>query len=381
MGHPPPLCGFPRPRESNTPLIMRTSTALLAALLLALGGLTAWLLWERAPPPAPTKAAPVTEGGGLAAVAPLPGLDEVARPEPAHNPHLAAAFENAPARLAVRAAMAVEGERRLVVDVASLKATAPGQAAMRCMMRRSGDELDRMKERSGFEPFEQIDEMAVVDGMAVARGRLGDVKWAQMHPSGEDIEPEPYGEQGQLYMRGNRGVATWGEEILLGDGGREELMAAIDRIEGRAEGAQVPGLGGTSGLLPAEDLFEVVPVPYELRESLEAWFREHKTGLGFAVQATDAGVQITARFNGDAQTVKLLSEAFEALKEGTGQDGRLGDDEAGPRPDPFRGLLKNLTHSPIEGGIEATLVAPLAAVLEVMGPCASEDGEEVPDSP
>lgn len=351
---------------------MRTSTALLAVLLLALGGATAWLLWEREPRPVTQKAAPVTEAAALAAVAPLPGLDEVGRD--ARDRRLATAFEDAPARLALRAAMATEGERRILVDVAGLKATAPGQAVLRCLVARAGEHVDDMKTRSGFQPFEQIDEMAVIDGMAVARGRLADVKWGEMNPTGDTIEPEPYGDSGQLYLRGDRGVASWGDEILLGDGTREQLIAAIDRIEGRAEPGKVPGLGGTSGLLPAEDLFEVLPFPYEAREALESWFREHAVGLGFAVQASDAGVQVSVRFNGDAETVKMLSEAFEALKAGSLEkpDGRLGDDEHPPRPDPVVGLLKDLSLAPIDGGVEVTLAVSTATIVELMGPCAAE---------
>lgn len=344
---------------------MRTSTVLLSVLLLG-AALVVWLLWPHDPPPSPKgKAGPATVGETVAPPAPLPALggEGPDRADPARVAPLDA-IDHAPARLALRAALAAEGERRLVVDVAALRSTAPGQAVMRCLTRQAGDELDRMRERSGFQPLEQVDEMAVVDGVAIARGRLADVQWIKLNPHDEEIEPEPYGEKGRLYLRGSRGIATWGDEVLLGDGDREQLTAAIDRIEGRVPVDQVPPLNGTSGLLPAEDIFEVLPVDYEVRQALESYLEDHPTGLGFAVQASDAGVQVTLRFNGDDETVTMLTTALEAVKEGGLRPGER--EKLAP-------LVKALELERIEGGLEARLFAPLPLLLEIMGECATEE--------
>lgn len=318
----------------------------------------------------------MTEGRGLAAVASLPGLDAVA--EFIHDPRLAAAFENAPARLALRAVLAVEGKRRMLLDVAGLRANATGRAAIRCLKRRHQDELDLAKAHSGLEPFEQIDEVAWVDGLFVARGRLAEVNWSAMRHPVMAVEPEPFGERGQIY---NDGVATWGargEEIVLLDFMGGQLRDAIHRIEGRAEEAPELSLGGTLGLLPARDLFDLVPMPNETSSDLSAWLSGREARLGFAVQTTNAGVEVVARFNGDAHIVELLSQAFEDLKAGNFETEDVTLDTEAWAPDGlFHSVLKNLTHRPIEGGIEASLVVSLATAVQIMGPCAAEDGEDL----
>lgn len=346
---------------------MRPLTAVLALLLLGLGA-TAWVLFSQTPDPLPrTRSdAAVLPQGGAAVAAPLPALGGGGRGdgEPG-SAGVRDAIENAPARAALRAAMAQEAERRITIDVAGLRGTAPGQAAMRCLAQQGAEDLQRLRDRAGFDPFDQIDEMAVVDGVAVARGRFADVKWEKINEDRE-VEITPYGKRGQLYLTGDRGVATWGDQLLIGDGNRDQLIAALDRIEGRAEQDEVPELNGTAGLLPAEDLFEVLPVAYEVREPIRDYLREHHLGLGFALAASDAGVQVTVRISGDEEAVTTLTAALESARQGALQadfQERLAE------------LVKGIQIKRVEDGLEIVAEVPMAMLEEVMGPCAHEDGD------
>ncbi|MCA9527995.1 MAG: hypothetical protein KC549_17025, partial [Myxococcales bacterium] len=269
-------------------------------------------------------------------------------------------------RAAMRTAMQVAGERRVIVDVAGIRATAPGQAAYRCLLVQAKDEMDRLRSRSGFDPLAQVDEMAVIDGLPFARGRYEGVDWEKMRP-GDGATAEPHGEKGMLYLDGDRGVAVWDGQILIGDGNRDQLEAALDRIEGRIPAdPDIEPLAGTSGQLKADDLFEVLPIAYDVAEPVRTYLEEHGGPLTFAVAVAADGVRVSVHFQGDEELQSTLGAALEAARGGGVVEElreRFGD------------LLKNMEIKKENDGLLVQVFAPMAALQQLMGPCALE-GEE-----
>ena len=144
-------------------------------------------------------------------------------------------------------------------------------------------------------------------------------------------------------------------------------FSALDRIEGRIPAdPDIEPLTGTSGQLKADDLFEVLPIAYDVAEPVRTYLEEHGGPLTFAVAVAADGVRVSVHFQGDEELQSTLGAALEAARGGGVVEElreRFGD------------LLKNMEIKKENDGLLVQVFAPMAALQQLMGPCALE-GEE-----
>lgn len=178
----------------------------------------------------------------------------------------------------------------------------------------------------------------------------------------DGVEPEAYGEHAQLYRRGGPElVVRWNDQLLLVSDSESELLAAIDRLEGRsAERSTFPpdqAYGEVYGRLGAEALRRVLGS--ELRDRLP------QTDLEMEVHAdAQRDVLLVADAYGDANAMdigKLLAAALGAQRFAAVAE---GDDDLAQ-------LLDAFSVEQAEDGFRLQAAFTQSFVAEMLGECAT----------
>ena len=341
--------------------------AALAALFVLLGGALAWWLLSDSPAP-PVKAAPRVAAPEVVEAAPSapPPLPAVAHAPPS----LAQPAAPPPEPEYVKPATALEAAlgdpsapRRLVVDVAGILETRPAEILLRCLPRGDRRGIEKMREL-GFDPFKDVKTIAVVGEVPVIEGRFDGVSWAELEPERVVERPNP---RTTLYVDGDQAFALWDDRMLIGNRSRDEVLAVIARMEGEAPSGPAPKARGMAyGEIPAEDLFEVLPLSRDAARPLAALLTDEGAGLKFSVDVTDEGLAIDARLaEAGPIAAHALSAAFETAKAGGLQ--ASAKDELGE-------LLQSLNVRAQGADIAASMSVPVEVFARMLGDCA-EEGE------
>ncbi len=299
-----------QPRTLSKPL------ALCAGLLILVGtGLTLWVLADTPRPAAAATPTPAVEAA-LATPRPPPPLPRLG-PAAARRAQAGDAPRPSEVRPATPLAAALgdpSAPRRLVVDVAALLRTQPIQVALRCLPRMDRRALENMR-ALGFEPLTDLNTVAVIGEVAVLEGRFDAIDWAALDGAfeGERISPNTL-----LYQGDGAAFALWKGQLVIAHRDREAVLAVLARVEGDDPSGPAPTPRGMAyGQIPAEDLFEVLPIDRQVARPLAALLTDEGAGLAFSVDADDDGLTIDAHLaEGGPIAAQALASAFETAKAG-----------------------------------------------------------------
>lgn len=142
----------------------------------------------------------------------------------------------------VIAAMPARIERAaVVVEANALRHSPVGQMVVDCMLRESGGHLDEARQRLGFDFLEDLDRVTVIDDTYLLSGFFEGANWSQMFPGATATE---LGSKTTLWRtEGEPAMAVWNDQMVIAGKTEAEVMAVLDRLEGRAPRSLPPVMG------------------------------------------------------------------------------------------------------------------------------------------
>lgn len=141
-----------------------------------------------------------------------------------------------------------KGKTAVVVEANALRHSPIGELLLECLYRDGGKQLKEIKDRTGIDPLQDLDRIAVTDEGLVLSGNFKNAKTDEL--LGRHARTA-YGDSGRIYEPGSEGrlpdggarrggptFATWGDSMLVVGRERDGVRDVIDRMEGR--GSQEP---------------------------------------------------------------------------------------------------------------------------------------------
>jgi hypothetical protein len=168
---------------------------------------------------------------------------------PAPEAPASAKDEPPPRRDPLLAALPPNAKKSIVFEAAAIKDSPIGRLFLRCAFHDGeGDKLGELKTRYGFDPMNDLDRVAMSDGVEIVTGRFGAVDWGGLFGGDAAAAQHAYGSTGTIYETGGGDDAgssrqvfgTWGDGMLLLGENEDAVRRAIDRMEGRAPEAPPP---------------------------------------------------------------------------------------------------------------------------------------------
>jgi hypothetical protein len=357
----------------------RVVVPLVAALLLALGVAALIGLGWSVEPPGPARAATAprvqTEPASLTQAPTAPSA-RVA-PRRALTP-LAAPTRDRPSRPMgppdpLLAGLTLEDDSALLhLDLRAILRSPVGRQALECLRPRIRKQLDALREEANFDVRERIHRVGGSDKTLVFSGDFEGVDFAQVFKD-STVEtrdgvtlysPREGGGEHVAVIDGTGGM----DGMMVAAHRREQLEQALARIANPPE--DTPRLGGADlvGVLPAEDLLQLLPIDYSVRGPLTSMLEEWGLVAHFRVDAGDAlGVRVDVQANGEAGEVALeaLRAALEAAR---GMD----------LPPALAELKSTLASAELErdqDGLRLGMRIPAEVVRAALGGCEPADDE------
>lgn len=337
---------------------------LIAAVLTCGLGAVAWAVMsnpadhQRARLPAATvsgSAAPTLEPGMVDAPASLAPLAIPKAPPPSRPVRRAPKSRLSPV---MQAALAdPNAKKHFLVDVATIRDSAPGRAILNCLPQHEAKDLAELTEKSGFDPLTQVHRVGFADRVAVIEGDFAGVDWMQIDPGFEHERRDGV----DVYSNGHRLFAVIGDGHMLA-GDKDGVEAAIARVQaGETQGAPVPQ-GDANGTLPLVALLEMLPMQPEVRDPLRAMFAENDTDLNVRVDVSDGGADLQFDLDGlDPMLREGVKAGIEAAKGG------------GLRPDQqdkFAPLVEGIELDDSDGGLRIRAPVSMEFLTGMLGECA-----------
>jgi len=122
----------------------------------------------------------------------------------------------------------------IVVEANALRHSPVGELLLDCFMGAGEDnELSRLRSKTGLNVLEDLDRVAVADQTYLLSGRFADTQWAEVFPGMQAQSPSP---NTRLWKGQDAAppVVVWKNQIVIAGRSESEIMAAADRLEGRA---------------------------------------------------------------------------------------------------------------------------------------------------
>ena len=131
-------------------------------------------------------------------------------------------------------AMTAKGDTAIYAEINAIRHSELVEKILTCRDAELSKEIERFKEDTGIDPLQDVDRLAISDGLFAVSGNFQDLTNLREKMGDERIETE-YGENatilktpGQPFM-----FAQVNDELLISAESEDELKAAIDRAEGR----------------------------------------------------------------------------------------------------------------------------------------------------
>ena len=256
----------------------------------------------------------------------------------------------------------------MVFEVEALKESPITKIWLDCLLSRSDRDrtsFDRLKERLGIDPLEDVERVAVSsDKLILMQGsfehaRFDEATWKK----------RTYGEKGVIYenVENGRVVATWGSEMFLASGtpdSSEPVEDAIDRLEStdptqRSILQDHQAYGDMYGVLSPDDLSKMLPPE---QAALADRIRDVVNRVDVHVDASEDVAMVADVQGPGGQDMDDLSRSFgAALAMGRIKAKNDGDDK----------LAELLDFAKVKagGGQFSVDVALPIDVLKDLGPC------------
>jgi hypothetical protein len=245
---------------------------------------------------------------------------------------------------------------------------------LRCKQTAGGGKgLTQLSEAFGIDLTEAIDRIGVTGGAMVVSGFFSKLKLPEALGSGT-----PYGDRAVLYEAKDKGseptyFAQVGDELLL-TGNRADVLAAIDRAEGRAAaGAPLPERLSSSEVYGTVDHRFIQRLLSQSTDPQTKRFAQliQSATLRMSVdEAVATSIDVTATDPASAEDLaKATSAAFAVLRQDAAQS---GDSELAQLLEQAR------AQSDGQGMVNLDLAMPGEVLLKIMG-CAA-DGNPLPTS-
>lgn len=250
------------------------------------------------------------------------------------------------------------GQTVLVVEANAIRYSALGERVIGCLLQRDRKEYDEVVEKLGIDPFEDIDRIGGTDQLLTISGNF-----ERLHFEGLSTETtRPYGDHGQLVTEGSRVIGLWKNELLLISADRQQVEAAIDRLEGRAERSTAPLAEGVAygeiyGNLSPEALLDLVPAENRARFAEKLQGAAQQIELHVNVQE-DVAMVATIRGEGGEALTDLSKSLGAALALGRLSAANGGEPDLAEVLDLAKVRPPSSDHGDAE--LEAELVLPRA---------------------
>lgn len=340
----------------------------LIALVVISAGAVAWAVMaddldaQRARLPAQIASSAATPTAAPATPS-LAAPASLARPAPPAPPPLKPVRRAPRSRLSpvMQAALAdPNAEKHFLVDVATMRDSAPGQLILNCLPRHLRAELSELKDKADFDPLSQVEQVGMVDRLAVVEGQFAGVDWAQLNPEFAHEQRDGV----DVYSEGDRLFAVIeGRQLIAGE--RATVEAALARVQsGETGGAPMP-VGDANGTLPLRALASMLPMRPEVRQPLRDMFREGNPLAQVRVDVGDAGAQVQFDLSGlDPMLLEGVKAGVEAAK-----GGGLQPDHT----DTFAELVQGIEVEDGEDGLRIRAPVSMATLSGILGDCGQDD--------
>lgn len=218
----------------------------------------------------------------------------------------------------------------VVLEVNAIRHSALGEKLVACLSANAGEGLERFRD-AGFDPFSQLDRVALADDVLMVSGDFKNVKWDGLPPSrgyGRDgeLREVPSGSDG-----GTRTMGVWKNQLaVLGE--EAEVKAALDRLQagGTPQTSAVPeslAYGEIYGVLQPPGVLEL----FRGDPALEALAKRAASSIELHVDvSSDVGVvaDVKGQSAQDTNDLRLaLSSALSLAKLKAKSDGQVDQAE------------------------------------------------------
>lgn len=314
----------------------------------------------RAPAPA-SQAAPLTDAAPLDD--PLAEPAPVARPTTrARPPARPVARRRAPLSKTMQAVLAEpSAEKYVLIEVAKIRDSAPGQAILNCLPMRDSADLERLRETAGFDPVRQVERFGFADKVAALEGDFSNVDWAKIDDGFVREERDGV----EIYSNGVRRFAVVDRTVMFA-GEPEAVDAAIARVRaGETEGApQV--VADASGSIPIQALFHMLPTHHQVRGPLNELLAEHGGNIDMRIDVNDRGADMRFEMDGiDPMIREAVSAGIQAVKNGGVQEGMQ---------EKFAGLIDAIELDPTTDGLKIRAPLTMDFLEAMLGECVHGEG-------
>jgi len=261
----------------------------------------------------------------------------------------------------------------LIFETAELAGSPVVRMLINCMPEESVQDLNRLKEETGIDPFENLERAAVTGDMMLLEGDFEAARWENIF---DEYKSENYGDSGVIHRPpggGDGGKATetyavWNNEMLIRAQDEESSRKVIDLLEGREEyGGSVfepeDTYGQIYGRIAVEDALNFFP---DTDDDMAARFSQAVDSIGFHLDATE-DVALVADMSG--QQPEMTRDVASSL------GGALSLARMKARAEGQEDLAEFLDFAridPDEGSFSMELALPIEYIRERLGECAGE---------
>jgi hypothetical protein len=238
----------------------------------------------------------------------------------------------------------------LVFEANALRYSPVGQLLLDCFTGAAGDELLKMKSKTGVDPLVDLDRVGVFDGTLIVSGRFAEARWPEMFKGRAPVALNDHTKLWEEPSTPTKTLATWKDEMVIVGSDRRAVEEVVARLEGTAAPIEKPLLderesyGEIYGAISPDALSGVLakeqPALAEHLRQVVSSIRVHvdashdvgivfdakgggpdTTDFGKAVGAALVMGRLAALTRGDKTLAEVLDYARVQPKEGGGQPG------------------------------------------------------------
>ncbi|MFY0568063.1 hypothetical protein ACN28E_30105 [Archangium lansingense] len=169
------------------------------------------------------------------------------------------------------------GKTAMVIEANAIRHSPIGEMLVECLMNREGADLERFKQETGVDPFQDLDRLVITDDGVILSGNFGDERLKNLLNSRGSTNYD-YGDDARLFepqyarnlpdggvaRRNGPQVGLWNNQMLVFGRSADGVKEVIDRVEGRGPDeppviSESSTYGEMYGVLSVEQLKKLFP--------------------------------------------------------------------------------------------------------------------------